>query len=597
MSEKSSMIQDASDEAMRQAHTTFVENSFEKVVVPKDFAGEKIDVVYRKQLISAGFRTAYYAPVVPGTHIVDGLIYERDVAALTRDGRKIYCDIYRPQNMTDIPIIIAWTYYGKRMQYGAAETPGLHQAMGVPKEAISPHTTFEAPDPTYWCSQGYAVAYVDNAGTGYSEGVNNAWTVANGQDGYDVIEWLAALKWCNGKIGMSGDSALTSVMWYIAAENPPHLAAIAPWEGQSDLYRSWMAPGGIPHLPFGNLIWGDWRGVTMTEDLVEMIKAYPLMNGYWEDHNAKVEQITTPAYISAGLGHPYHLRDTMLSYTKMQSKNKWLRIHRDFEWPDFYKPANCADLTRFFDRYLKGIHNAWEMTPRVRVEVTDAYEYDYVTNRPEGDWPIPRTAYTKFFLNAAEGALVKTPPTKEATVKYDPNTEEALFVCTFSEDTEITGHSALRLWIEIDKGSEADVFVQVRKLDANGSFVPVYVFGEPDPGFIGRLRASHRELDLAKSTEYLPVHPHTSEQPLRPGEIVPLDIEIWPNSRIWHKGEKLQISVTGRLIRDKNWFLPTAYETKNEGHHIIHTGGQYDSFFLAPVVPPKYTSGDYIYRG
>lgn len=595
MSDK--MIQDAADAAMREFTSNVDKNPFEKVVVTKDYSGEKIDVIMRKQPVSAGFRTDYYAPLEPGTYIVEGLIYERDIQVPLRDGRIIYADIYRPQNAVNLPVIIAWTPYGKRHWYGANETPGLHQAMGVPRGTISKLPPFEAPDPTYWCSNGYAVANVDTPGTGYSEGDNTIWTEQGGKDGYDFIEWVAQQKWCNGKAGMLGNSGLAMSQWYIAAQNPPHLAAIAPWEGTSDLYREWLAPGGIPHPGFPNLIYGDMRGPGLTEDPVEMLMKYPMMNGYWEDKVAKVEKIKVPAYLTAGYGHPYHLRASVSNFNKIKSKKKWIRLHRDFEWPDFNRPDNLADVTRFFDRYLKDIHNGWEMTPTVRVEVTDAYEYDYVTNRSEENWPIPRTKYTRFYLNAANCTLSKEPLADESTLTYEPNEGEAAFEYIFTEETELTGHSMLRVWVEIDKGCEADIFVQIRKLDCNGNPVYTHVFGESDPGFVGKLRASHRELDTEKSKDYLPVHTHKTRQPLAPGEVVPLDIEIWPNSRIWHKGEKLQVSLSGRLIRDKSWFMPVGFETQNEGNHIIHTGGRYDSYFLAPIVPPKYTSGDYVYKG
>lgn len=58
-----------------------------------------------------------------------------------------------------------------------------------------------------------------------------------------------------------------------------------------------------------------------------------------------------------------------------------MRAHRDFEWPDSYNPENLEDLKKFFDRYLKDIHNGWEFTPRVRIDVMDAYDYDYASKR------------------------------------------------------------------------------------------------------------------------------------------------------------------------------------------------------------------------
>jgi hypothetical protein len=82
---------------------------------------------------------------------------------------------------------------------------------------------------------------------------------------------------------------------------------------------------------------------------------------------------------------------------------------------------------------------------------------------------------------------------------------------------------------------------------------------------------------------------------LNPGEIVPVDIEIWPSSRIWHRGEQLRVEVMGHYER-ADWFEPFKWHTQNKGKHVIGSGGKYDSYLLVPYIPPKYTAGDYVYR-
>ena len=109
--------------------------------------------------------------------------------------------------------------------------------------------------------------------------------------------------------------------------------------------------------------------------------------------------------------------------------------------------------------------------------------------------------------------------------------------------------------------------------------------GEPHPGFPGKLRVSHRELDKEESTEYQPIHTHRNEQLLKPGEIVPVDIEIWPLSVLWHAGQQLRVVVSGRYLREPGWYEPFAWDLRNKGTHIIHTGGKYDSHLLVPVIP------------
>ena len=301
-----------------------------------------------------------------------------------------------------------------------------------------------------------------------------------------------------------------------------------------------------------------------------------------------------PYYATAGMSH-FHLRGTMQSFRKVKTKKKWIRIHRDFEWPDSYNPDNLEDLKRFYDRYLKDIHNGWELTPRVRLDVMDAFDCDYQVHRAEDSFPLRRTKYTRYYLNAANMDLKAEPVAVQSAVSYDASAEQAEFDMTFNEDTELSGYMFLRLFLEADGHDDMDVFINVQKADAEGNWVPWMTLDEPHPGAWGKIRVSHRELDPKLSTKYQPVMAHRREQKLSKGEIVQCDIEIVPSSRIWHKGEKLRVQIAGRYIRE-GWFEPLSWDTDNKGRHVIHTGGDYASFIQVPVIPPKYQAGTYVHR-
>ena len=81
----------------------------------------------------------------------------------------------------------------------------------------------------------------------------NADTVSHltiGEDCYDIIEAAAKFEWCNGSVGMAGNSWLGIAQYWAAMQQPPSLKAIAPWEGWSDMYREQSRRGGIPWSPF-----------------------------------------------------------------------------------------------------------------------------------------------------------------------------------------------------------------------------------------------------------------------------------------------------------------------------------------------------------
>lgn len=520
----------------------------------------------------------------------DGIICEQDVPVKLRDGTTIYTDIYRPEGETNIPCIVSWSYYGKRPGDGMSEW----QIMGVPPGTVSKMAKFESPDPGYWCRHGYAVANVDPRGVGHSEGDINMFGTQDARDGYDFIEWVAQQHWCNGRVGMGGNSCVAMTQFRIAAQQPPHLACIAPWEATTDIYRESLFEGGIPALTFNEFIVSSLTGPNKVDDLVAMGRRYPLMNAYWEDKIPNFRKITVPTYACASWSH-FHLRGTFNAFRKMRSTKKWLRVHREQEWPDAYSSVNIEDLRRFYDRYLKNINNGWEMTPRYRIEVMDAFDCDYQTNRPEKEFPLARTQYKKLYLDAKNMTLHDEPLERECKVSYDANEGVVNFDVQFNEDTEITGYMKLHLWVEADGNDDMDMFVNIQKTDEAGNWLPTYILGEPHPGAWGKVRVSHRELDEKLSTDFEPVYSHLKEDKLSPGEIVPVDIAIVPHSKIWHKGQKLRVQIAGRYIRE-GWFEPLTWETNNKGRHIIHTGGKYDSYLQVPIIPPRYRAGDYVYR-
>lgn len=521
----------------------------------------------------------------------EGIICMQDVPVKMRDGITIYVDIYKPEAEGKYPLLISWSFYGKRPFDGQSDW----QIMGVPPQTVSNMSKFESPDPGYWCRKGYAVANVDPRGIGHSEGDFVQFGTQDGKDGYDFIEWAAQQDWCNGRCGMSGNSCVAMTQWRIAAQQPPHLVCFAPWEGTSDIYRESLYEGGIPATTFVGMVNKEAVGPNYIDNTALNAEKYPFVDcDYWKDKEIDWKKITQPVYITACWNH-FHLRGAINGFRKSKSRKKWLRAHRNFEWPDAYSNENLEDLERFFARYLKLERNGWELTPKVRIEVQDVGEHLFMKNRPEENFPIKRTKYEKLYLDAGDMTMKSSAVEKEAMVGYDGNTEEVTFDYRFPEDTELTGYMKLHLWVAAEAYDDMDLFINVQKLSTTGEWLPITLFGEPHPGVWGKMRVSRRKLDEKLSTDYNPVQAHTISEKLEPGQIVPVDIEINPTSWFWHKGQQIRVQISGRYIRE-DWFEPLMWDTDNKGRHLIYTGGKYDSFLQIPVIPPKFQDGDIIIR-
>ena len=221
-------------------------------------------------------------------------------------------------------------------------------------------------------------------------------------------------------------------------------------------------------------------------------------------------------------------------------------------------------------------------------------QHGIAKERSESEWPLARTDYRRLWLNAATGNLTEA-PAAAAEVRYSATDDQATFDYRFDEDTEITGHASLRLWVEADGSDDMDLFVALQKLDAEGKHVgfTFYACYDNGPIALGWQRVSHRALDPGRSRPEQPVHRHDRQDLLAPGECVPVEIEIWPFSVQFRAGETLRLVIAGADIyrRPEGVMLPFPLheQTRNAGTHVIRTGQGFESSLLLPFIPNKET--------
>jgi len=521
------------------------------------------------------------------------IVWDRDVPVTLRDGITIYTDILRPVGDGRVPAIVAWSPYGKTI-------PKKDLEAGVNPKDVTGLAKSEGPDAGFWVSNGYAVVNPDARGAGKSGGDLNAWGRVDGEDGYDVIEWIAQQAWSTGKVALHGTSWLAIAQWFIAQTKPPHLSAIAPWNGMSDVYRQHMMFGGIPNLAFLAGVFAHFAGPGRVERPDHMAGSHPLMDAYWQDKAAKLESITIPTYAVTDVVTDLHRMGTFEGYRRLGSTDKWLRIDNRQEWTDQYDAANEADLLKFFNHFLCDADNGWESTPKVRMAILDPGGEDRL-DVPYTSWPLAQTRYERLYLGADEHLDV-TPASTAVVASYPASTGQSVYTYRFARETQLTGYLKAHLWIEAQGASEADLFVLVEKLDKDGNLlVPdeesaQQYFPIPPAGAHGRLRTSLRKLDRALSTEFIPIQSFDQPEMLRAGEIVLVDIAIMPASEVFHAGEQLRLTIAGHEFAappsDVKLSGMLAYmeplppvPTNNAGVHVIHGGGEHPSYLQIPVIP------------
>lgn len=208
--------------------------------------------------------------------------------------------------------------------------------------------------------------------------------------------------------------------------------------------------------------------------------------------------------------------------------------------------------------------------------------------------PLPDTLYTKVYLDAIASQLRLALSTEEKT-SYDVTAPEKRirYDFVFEEETELTGFMQLHLWIQIDEGDEADLFVQLQKLDSAAEPISLGPFPLAMPGIgaadlpvtRGWLRASYRELDPDRATEFQRCHTYRQREPLASAEPIAAEVENWPTSATFRAGEGLRLLISGKDNIGPQ--TPPTHDDANLGAHNILTDGEYDTNLVLPVISPR----------
>ena len=503
---------------------------------------------------------------------------DQDLEVTLRDGIKIFVDVIRPADSPSdakLPTLVAWSPYGKTTP--KSQLTVKRYFTNLPADRVSGFAVAEGPDPAFWAQHGYAVVHVDHRGVNKSGGNVHWWGSVNAEDGYDVIEWIAEQSWSNGKVGMSGVSWLGISQLFVAATRPPHLAAVSPRAHWYDIYRQQLIIGGIPACKFLNDIGLAIMGEgSLVESLGKMCTRTPLWTPYWEDKVAKLRNISIPIYMIAG-----GQTNASEGFSQIPEGNKWLRYAPDYHLADYYSDKSLANDVRFFDRYLKGTSNGWEVdTPEVLLEVREPGVGTGVAKRRVAQsWPVADTTYTKLHCDAGSGTMSSVAPSAAGATSYDALTGKATFTYTFPSDIEVTGFLKAKLWVEVRGGKDLDLFITTAKLPLAGAPVPL-----TDT----RQRASLRELATSVSTDYKPVHSFEKNSYLGATEIVPVEVSLRTTAMIFRAGEKIVLTVGGNAMLGGPGALggaPALSAVTNSGTHVIHSGGTYDSYLQIPSLP------------
>ncbi|KAJ5320584.1 hypothetical protein PENANT_c033G01930 [Penicillium antarcticum] len=571
-------------------------------------------------------------------------IFEQNLTIPLKDeSGLVRCNVYRPKTSEKVPVLVTYGPYGKDISYEAFHPQSFSE---VNPEQRSEHSAWETPDPKFWTSNGYAVVRADERGTGQSMGKLDTMSRGTSEAFFDVVEWAAEQPWSSGKVGLLGISYYAGSQWRVAARQPKGLSCIIPWEGMSDYYRDRCRHGGILSNKFIKFWWDrqvvsnqyglggraarNWgpdsiEGDLPEEELVRNRQDQTVDNVsnrfrddlYYASKEYSMSDIKVPLLSVANWGGILlHLRGNVEGYTHAGSDLKYLRfITGRHDLPFYYKEE--VELQRsFLDAFLKGEDRAgWADGTAPKVDMVlrkgdvghnNAEAEKAFPRRIEQEWPIARTQYTKFHLTSNNG-LITSPPKESRSTKISyqalgnlENPQLVQFTTdAFETETEITGHIVAHLNVSMsaNPGSETpqdlDLFVTLRYISPAGTEVfYTGTAGDPVPLCKGWLRVSMRQVDPEnpKHREYLPHRNYysTDAKPVIPGEVYPVDVEVWPTNVVVEKGGKIVLEIGSGDTQGSGIFQHNSPEDRSverfQGQNHIHFGLA-ENYVTLPIIP------------
>jgi putative CocE/NonD family hydrolase len=525
----------------------------------------------------------------------------RNILVPMSDGVRIAVDVYLPNAEQHYPAVFYFVPYRKDDFY-----PQIGNGAGLPL----PYT-----------ERGFAFVLGDVRGTNDSEGVcRPMWDPREQQDGAEVVEWIAAQPWCDGKVGMTGTSYGFFTSLLTAAQRPPHLKAIVPLFGSDSSYYCFYE-GGLP-MVFG--YHADYLAIMIA--MQGAPPGYRDREGHWSklwrsrlenytpwgldwfEHQVDDEfwavssprefydRIDTPVFVIGGWGDRYP-GDAIKVFENVKGPKKALIGPWHHIRPDMGVPGPRVDyevVFRWFDYWLKGDQNGILDEPAFTLytqRYTQPAEYIPVIPgywRQESAWPIPGAALKRLYLNSEE-ALVDTPSEVRGSSRYlydptagvcsrltggiyggiglpvDQRADESKSLIftgeTLLHEIEVTGLPHVRLHFS----SSARVMGVIAKL------CDVAPDGTVSLITRGQLNGTHRE--VLDRPSYL-----------SPGTTYVLEFDMKATSYQFQPGHRIRLAITSGEFQ-------TILSTPESGNNIVFYGGERPSFLELPLAPPSRQHG------
>ena len=332
---------------------------------------------------------------------------------------------------------------------------------------------------------------------------------------------------------------------------------------------------------------------------------------------AQWDKITVPMLtVGNWSGLALHLRGNTEAFMRAASKHKKLRIHAGTHVHPFYTEEGRRDQLRFFDYWLKGIDNGVMDEPPVKLAIRKGS--DEIEWRDEHEWPLTRTQWTKFYFDLSEaaagkepraGTLVQENPAKASSCTYPASSLGTMGSTSAASSQVMGGGIKPGMGIALRRRRSprtprspgrsprcSGCRARARTWTCSSRCVTSTPTATRSWRPASRARRCRwRRAGCAPRTASSirncrcrtgPYHKHTRRLFLKPGEIVKVDVEIWPTSMVFKKGHRIRLDVQPRDGVGSQSYMHY-HADYNTGTNTIYAGGEYESYLLLPVIPAR----------
>lgn len=355
-------------------------------------------------MILTGVSVLCFGAASPGQE--DGYPVSEHVKVAMRDGVKLGTNVYLPEGEGPWPVILTRTPYNMRRYNRRAQR---------------------------YFDDGFAFVTQDCRGKFTSEGVYEPYQT-DMEDGYDVVEWIAAQPWCDGKVGMSGRSAMGIATNLAAAADPPHLVCGYIVTAPESLFDESYFMGGI----FREHFRGNFMRITGAEDQIPILKSRVVLDEQWKrtDLIHHRMNIDIPIYNFGGW-YDMFARGAVNNFVALQyhgregargNQKLWMgpwahsKLDGDLEYPDAIGLNRGFDEEmRWFRYWLKGEPNGIMDEPAMTYHHLGAARKGRVSEKNRffrtDVWP-PESRDTRYYLTADKTLSTKRPTDIAAKTSY-----------------------------------------------------------------------------------------------------------------------------------------------------------------------------------